>query len=358
MDKPPKPPKKPAQPQSAPGPGNSNSSSHKCPNLPLPVQSKLQMSKSNTVGPKSRIERVDLSRDRDRNDYVKVGPQDYRNLHRLHESVTKAPPVPTIGHTKHTYSYSKGEQPKLSFLSKGGDTACLVEKMSSDYDDEWMDDLPSPSTLLGQKKCAETTTPKDPAKAADTLVFDGDISDMEADMLGLSDATISKGSSKDQIEGAALSGHREFSDADIFNENEDVVWDLPALSPPTQFRDEIQKQDKNERLFLSTDNPDKPTAMPMKRKTTASSDVEVSTTPGSLVLKKSKTDDLKIDSQQPSIDGSQASPKDAQPPYTTTLEDQAPSPAPAPKIKPGYPAWVYDLDPAFVAEYEDYVEFV
>lgn len=29
-----------------------------------------------------------------------------------------------------------------------------------------------------------------------------------------------------------------------------------------------------------------------------------------------------------------------------------------PVIKAGYPAWVYDLDPAFVAEWEDLVEFV
>ena len=357
MDRPPKPPKKPVQLQSAPGPGNSNSrSSHEGRNLPLPVQSKLHMGKSDTVGPKSRVERVDLSQDRDRTDYAKVSPRDYRNLHRLHESVTKAPPVPTIGHAKHTYSYLKGEQPKLSFPSKSVGSASLLEKTSSDYDDEWMDDLPSPSTLLGQKKCAETITPEDPVKVADTLVFDEDISDIEADMLGLSDAIKSKGGPKDQIEDTALSDHREIFEAEIFNEHEDVVWDLPTLSPPTQSRDEIRKKVKNERLFLSTDSPDKPTAVPMKRKTTASSDDEVSMPPASPVLKKPRMHDPKIDTQQPSVDVKQASPTDAHPQLPTTLEDQAPSSIP--KIKPGYPAWVYDLDPAFVAEYEDYVEFI
>ena len=383
VDRPPKPPKKLAQYQPAPASSKNNTNSHKGSSIPQPVQAKLQMDKSNNAGLKSRIEKVDLAQDNNRSDYAKVGPRDYRNLHRLHEKVSKASPVPTIAHTKPPFSYSKGEQPKLSFFSKGVDSANHFRKSSSDNDDDWMDDLPSPSTLLGQKKSAETTTHKGSDYVAEILAFDEDMSDIEADMVGLSDLVGLEDSSIHEARTAVFPQQDERFNTNISNyEDDDVTWNLPVLPSPRGHQRYTCEQDKGAKLFLSTDSPEKPTLEPLKRKSTSSSDVEVSTSSTKPLPKKAKREDRKSDIQETSIDRNQAVARDLPPPSSSAPENQGlppPSPntlevqhglhpsssilemqsaSPKPTIRPGYPAWVYDLDPEFVAEYEDYVEFV
>ena len=58
------------------------------------------------------------------------------------------------------------------------------------------------------------------------------------------------------------------------------------------------------------------------------------------VPKKAKTNNEPNQAVQPSSDA----------------EDKAETVAPV--IKGGQPAWVYEFDPAFIAEYQDFVEFV
>ena len=333
-----------------------NGGSHKGSNNPLQVPSIFRMGKDSKSGPKSRIERVDLAQGRDQDECAKVGPRHYRNLYQLHEKVTKALPVAATGHTKPSYSYSKGEQLKFSFLTKATNSVRSFDKVSSDYDDSGMDDLPSPSALLAQKSHAKTDTSKDSVKAADRLAFDEDISDIEADMIGLSDSIALRENPTYPTGYAALSAHIDCFDTDAPEENDDVTLELPVFLPPPESRDKIRKQDKAEKLFMSTDSPEKPSLVPMKRRVTAPSDHAVSLPPATSLSKKPKLDDGKPGTHQPSTGGNQVHVTDSPPLSSATLENQAPSTTPY--IKAGHPAWVYDLDPAFVAEYEDYVNFV
>jgi len=354
VDKPPKPPKNLAQ--ASPPPSYTNSSNHKCSSNSRSVQSQLQIGRSNEAGLDSRIERVDLAQGRDRDDYTKFGPRDYRKLHQLHEKVTKASPVPTIGHTKPSYSYSKGEQPRISFLSEAADSISPLGKMSSDYDDNWMDDLPSPSALLGQTTHVKTNVFKNSVNAAN-LVFDEDISDIEANMIGLNDSLPVKENPTPERTDAALSDCEEhFGPYDLNQANDHVAWNVPILSPPAEPQHELRKREKAESTATSTDSPGNLTLGRIKRKATASSDTEVLMMQSAPLPKKQKTIDREPDAQTSPINENQAFITDSPLPSSAALDLQAQPPTP--KIKPGYPAWVYDLDPAFIAEYEDYVEFV
>ena len=357
VDKPPKPPKTVAPPQPAPASGKNNAGTCRGSGFPPPVQMKLQMDKSNNPCPKPRIESIDLAQDSDRGDYAKVGTRNYRNLHQLHEKVARASPMPTIARTEPLSSCSQGEKLKLSFLSKGVDAANHSGKTSSDYDDDGMDDLHSPSTLLGQKKSAGLTTHGGSGNVTENLAFDKDISDIEANMIGLGDSFDLKDSSIHGEGNCALLKQDERLDAIVSNyEDNDITWDLPVSPSPHGPHRKPCKQDKAEKLFLSTESPEKPTSGPLKRKITSSFDVEVSTSSTTPLPKKAKREDREFDAQETSLDGNQAVARDLPPASLSSVEVQGPPPKPT--IRPGYPNWVYDLDPEFVAEYEDYVEFV
>ena len=370
VDKPPKPPKILTQPQPAPATGNNSTGIHKASSIRPPVQSKLPLHKLNHAGLKSRIERVDLAQESNQNDYANVGPRDYRNLHQLHEKVTKTSPVPTLGHTKPSFSYSKGEQPRLSYLNKGIDSTNHFGKSSSGYDDDWMDDLPSPSTLLGKKKAAETTTHWRNEIAAQSLVFDENMPDVEADMVGLSNLFALEDNPRHQAESATLPKQNEDFDSDISNyEDVDATWDLSVLPSPHKARGKTYEPDKAEKLFLSTDSPEKPLPKPMKRKAAALSDAEASPSLATPLQKQQKQGNQNIDTPESSTSANCVVVPDSFPLSSGTLEVQGgplpsltcpdiqgPTP-PKPTIRPGYPAWVYDLDPEFVAEFEDCVDF-
>lgn len=356
VNKPPKPPKNLAQ--ASPPPSYANSSNHKYSSNSQSVQSQLQIGESNKAGLNARIGRVYPAQGRDRDDYTKFGPRDFKKLHQLHEKVTKASPVPTIGHTKPSYSYSKGEQPRISFRSKAADSISPLGKMSSDYEDNWMDDLPSPSALLGQTTHVKTDAFKNSVNAAD-LVFDEDISDIEANMVGLSDPLPVKENPKPERTDTALSDYEEhFDHYDPNQANNYVAWNVPDLSPPAepQPQHELGKQEKAEKTAKSTDSLGDLTLGRVKRKATASSDTEALDIQSAPLPKKQKTVVREADAQTSPINGNQAFITGLPLSSSGALDLQAqPS---TPKIKPGYPAWVYDLDPAFIAEYEDYVEFV
>ena len=358
MDKPPKPPKKCPQPSSAPR--SNNSTSHNSFSTPLSVQPKVPIGKPNRAGTTSRIERVGLAQGRGRDDYAKVGPRDYRNLHRLHENVTKASPVPTIGQAKSSHSYSKGDQPQLSFLSKAASPVSQPEKTFSDYDDSWMDDLPSPSALLGQKRQTDTATTEGPISTVDSLVFDKGISDVEGDGVGPSDSYAIKENPARQRDVLALSDSGEHFGIDIRDQEcDNAAWNVPFLFSPPQSRIENCSQVEAESMTMLSDDAEKPNPLHMKRRAPSLSDGEISMTSPTLLsrtLKKPKIGDRILDGPQPPTKADHPSAADLpiQPPTTS----KTPSSLPIPKIKPGHPAWVYDLDPAFVAEYEDCIEFI
>lgn len=99
------------------------------------------------------------------------------------------------------------------------------------------------------------------------------------------------------------------------------------------------KQTHSDKLFFSTDSPEKSPIKNSKRK--AFSDTSQNPVVESQPRKKQR------DAEDRSTDSinTVAIEKQQEDGFSTT-------------IKPGLPSWVYDFDPTFVREYQDYVEFV
>ena len=95
--------------------------------------------------------------------------------------------------------------------------------------------------------------------------------------------------------------------------------------------------DSSEKLFLSTDSPEK---LPGPERQPASSADSLAS--GSAIADEGTRENMAKGANAP------PSPSD----------NEHKQEADAPIIRPGQPSWVYDFDPAFVAEYQDYVEFV
>ena len=352
MDKPPKPPKNLTL--SGPTPITNNASNQKSSRTPQMIQKKLPLGKLSKPGPLSRIQGIDLAQDGARNDYARFGPRDYRKLHQLHERVTKASPIPTVGRTEPSHSLPKSEH---SFLGQAANLVSSHEKISSDYDDSWMDDLPSPSVLLGSNACVQIAAARDSTNAADSLVFDENISDIEADMVGLSDSFSLKENSAGQHNNNATSGAEEkFETSTRGLEYDDIVWSVPSSnSPPRVNVQHCVQQQANYTMSLGSSEKSSP--LFMKRKAaTLSVDDDFPSSPPLVSSKKPKVDEVKVARAQSPTDVTQVSTADLSLPSPTTVKTTG-SPS-IPTIKAGHPAWVYDLDPVFVAEYEDYVEFV
>ncbi|OCL09193.1 hypothetical protein AOQ84DRAFT_317365 [Glonium stellatum] len=109
------------------------------------TQKNLQLSSSRSKS-SANVEHLDLTEE---DNYAAHASQDYRTLHRLHVSVQgNAPPssVSAVMHKKPAYTYAKGDEPKLSFLTTTHDNEQKPDS-SSDYGNDWIDDLPSPSNV-------------------------------------------------------------------------------------------------------------------------------------------------------------------------------------------------------------------
>ena len=131
---------------------------------------------------RKKIQAIDLSHSRDQTDYGQHGPREYRKLHRLHDNVNKGLSVAIIGAKTPTFSYAAGLQPQISFLNRSVRTSKPNDKPSSDYDDGWMDDLPSPSSLLDNNRSkSKRLLEGNIYQAADEVALDGDSSPRPAD---------------------------------------------------------------------------------------------------------------------------------------------------------------------------------
>ncbi len=198
LDKPPKAPKKPAGPSKLSTQQlNPTSSGAKL------KQQSLSLTKGNKHNDTSTdIETVDLANVRDRGDYAKVGPREYRKLDRLHSSVQKAAPLNALPQ-KPKFSYLKDSQPELSFLKKSNSTSTKhQDPISSDYGSDWLEDMPSPSTLVGDNTVGKKVGQHETAVETPSR-FDDDLSSLEECMIGLDDS-IEVGKCKDNTANQAL----------------------------------------------------------------------------------------------------------------------------------------------------------
>lgn len=292
------------------------------------VQGKLQMGKSTQSNDGKGIETVNLAHKRDPDEYAKVAPRAYRSLHQLHEKVNKDGRTPTMSNIKPSFSFKEGEQPTLSFLGQTGSSSQRNQEPSSDYDSGFLDDFPSPSALLSTSR-KETDDLNLQAVDHDNTGKDLGIFRYEHDKLGddgsdVDPAIFADTEYEEAMESLGPGGYVEASHC------------FPG-SPPKRTGDRTA----HDKLFMSTDSPVKPSSLNKKRKTPEGPDAGPEEEHVVHKEKKQKVDNA----------------SDAGPLGPLSGKGNQDS-TPAPTIKAGYPAWVYEFDPELIAEWEPYAEFV
>ena len=292
------------------------------------------------------IETVDLANLRAPR--VRSPPSQLRKLDNLHNSIHKGRSTPVLVKKRSSTHYTRGYQPQLSCLSPPPAME-TSDRPSTDYDDDWMGSLPSPSTLLGRSLVTSATTDEKPtgyrcppssssARLGEDDFMTGvfaeampenealgstdpsqpneDDADVEEAMIGLSDSVVLKEGG--QANEAGLSEH---------STTDQMMSSNPALAP-----------NKAENLFL-TSSSEQLAINSQKR----AADLDFDTENYHLTAPVPKKLKLSEKSDQALQRSSQAENKAA---------------PPLPVIKPGQPAWVYEFDPAFIAEYQDFVNFI
>ena len=340
-------------------------------------------SKDHRPGNAAKIEAVDLSNERDR--YAEYRPTEFRRLSQLHESVTQGLSTPLIPRTRPTSDFKGWDQSKISFLNKAAATehsndqpsteynslrmgglpadsnwmgglpldgnqvsglaidsnwtgdlpsAPLLSTpqdrnhglpqhdRSTDYGSDWQSDLPSLSALLGEDiPMDETPYNNDSLQDFDPSGSDKDEVDLEDAMVGFSDSVAI--THDPQVEAVNtsmnLQGDNQFQS---------------LYERPTQGMVASEKPCASVESVFPRDSPDGSIESTRKRKEFSASDEDEETL-SAPVEKKAKTSNESEQALQPS----------------SNAENKA-------EIKPGQPAWVYKFDPAFIAEYQDFVEFV
>lgn len=305
----------------------------------------------------AKIETVGSASRQTLGDYEKTPPKAFRSLDRLHEHMTKGRTAPVATKKQPSFDYAQGGQPQSSFLNKDASAKRSSDKPSFDYDFDWMSDLPSPSALLGkplekanplpghtstgfpspsalirQNDAATGIVPDNNfLEGFDLSQFNDDGSDLEAAMVGLSDSVIMQ----EDLQVQAASA--QTSQAEAFTH-----WSPPPEKPtpklyhPPTFKAESAGTPK---LFLSTGCAKKFAEPAQKRKAGVRDQVEDLAQSGPVPKRPRVSDE-----------------RDQAPRPPSSAEKQA-KPA-GPIIKPGQPAWVYEMDAAFVAEWQDVVDFV
>lgn len=314
---------------------------------------------------KAEIETVDLASSPALGDYEKILPKASRSLNRLHYNVTKGRNAAVAIKRHPSFDNTKGGQSQISFLNKDDRIKQSSDEPSTEYDADWMDDLPSPSALLDypldnpdpfpehastdydkgqsiglsfpsalirQNNAATRDYPDtDSLEGVNRSQFNDDESDLEAAMVGLSDSVTMQEES--QIQAAT---EQRISQARSISR-----W----CSPPDELTPKIYhhptthaKSSSTSRMFFSTDSPEKVEKLPQKRKEAVGDEAE-DLSQSAPVPKRPRVGD-----------------ECGAPPGMSSAEK--PAKAASSVIKAGLPAWVYEFDPAFIAEWQDIVDFV
>ena len=356
----------------------------------------------------AKIEAVDLTNERE--GYARYRPTEFRKSNQLHESVTKGSSTPLILRARPAVNFQGWDQTKISFLNRAAATEDCYDKPSTDYDgnkmgyhspnggwteflphgrdqmgglpadnnlmgglpsdgnqmgglaidsngagdlpsasilsasedthhgpshhdkskdygSDWQDDLPSLSAILGENIPGDETPYNDNSlQDLDLSKSDMGQADLEDAMIGFSDSIAIQNDSQAEAVYTATNLQRE-----------DPIHTF--YEQPSQGAMAPEKSHASMESSILSDDPYKPIESSRKRKVLLNSeDEEVML--NAPVPKKAKT-------SKESNQAVQA---------LSNVENEAETAGPA--IKPGQPAWVYEFDPAFIAEYQDFVEFV
>lgn len=293
-------------------------------------------------------------------------PKAFRNLDRLHNKVTGGRTAPVAIKKQPSLDNTNGGQPQISFLSRTNASAGnSSDKPSTDYDADWMgdlpspfalletprkrlgplpehtptdhgnsgpDDLPSPSALILQNNTATRGDPDDDTlEVSDPSHSNGDESDLEAIMVGLSDSVIMRENLQVQAE------INQSSTAEAIPR-----WSRPSYEPIPNLHHSPKSREKSlsaSKLFFSTNSPERVVELSQKRKAGIGDQME-GVFQSAPARKKPRVNDE----------------RDQVSTSSSNVEKQADPPGPI--IKAGQPAWVYEFDAAFIAEWQDIVDFI
>lgn len=215
---------------------------------------------------RKNIQAIDLSHSGDQNGYTQHGHCDHRNLHRLHTDVNKGVSVPIIGANTPIFSYTAESQPQISFLNHSVSTSDPNGKPSSEYDDGWMDDFPSPSLLLDnqQSNSIRSSRCKFSSQAAEKTALDGDSTSIFADYDNPITTLNEKKRKTIDLEASRYA-------MDQMETSKPTLPELPTavLGPGEVF----QCVQSDYRLFCSADSPQQKTSPLEKRKLAAGPEV-------------------------------------------------------------------------------------
>jgi len=103
-------------------------------------------------------------------------------LNHLHARTAGPTPVQSTLHASPTHGFKKGAQLQLSFLSQSPPARARKAGTSSEFDAEWMEDMPSPSALLnpaGSATVDDIKTSKARADEIQDYVYKDDLSNSE-----------------------------------------------------------------------------------------------------------------------------------------------------------------------------------
>ena len=313
------------------------------------------------------IETVNLANGQRLKRFDKTPSNTFRSLNDLHENVTKGRTERTAIKKQPSLDYREREKPQTPFLKPNADTEISSDKPSTDYDADWMGELPSPSILLGNPRkrvdslaghistdCIKSqfnnlqsppsTLIRDNNAAHGTYhdenlleglglsQFNDDEFEIEAAMVGLSDSVAME-------ETAQVQAATDLVGPQL---NTYPIYSLPPNKTTNKVYHDPATEGKNSHtsaLFFSTDSPEKVVELGKKRKAGVRDGVE------------DFSESAPVPKRPRMIDE-----RDQPPRRSSSVDSQRL--APTPVVKPGQPAWVYEFDAGFIAEWQDIVDFV
>ena len=300
-----------------------------------------QQSRLSTIADvNGNIETLDLTTPKKSMNHVLGAARGLRNIERLHQSVTKGIVTP-VAIQMPPFDYSKGERPCFSFFTQ--DKGRIQSDTPSElHSDESANDLPSNADFTNSKGHSSH------------LEHEGTLDELKDQPLDLPrPKAFDHGSQNpyNDLEASVLEANTDFPSHGDISDTEDALIglnDSMDLQQSVQFlgTESLDEKEDNRRgqrpqsdkLFLSTDTPEKHSLLQEKR-TAGEFESECSSSPAANLKRRriAETNDR------------------ASSPLGTLKQLNAGS---IPKIKTGQPAWVYSFDPAFIAEYQDFVDFI
>ena len=334
---------------------------------------KKDHAKTSTVGRAQResqgsIECFDLTSRNDAKSNGQSTNESRQSLERLHQKLVKSPSVPVVAQRKGLQAFSQKRESSLSFLR---DTAEEEEKHGPSPIETDLDDFPSPSALfeletdhnvrslaptqkLHFREKEVSSTPQVPETQhglnPTSEPSEGDeMTDVEAAMIGLTDTMIlqePKFLGKSAV-GPSLDATLKHPDP---TSSLLTTKSLP-IDNSTAFKTvSIHSGQKSESEFQVARTLPQPPANVEKRPL---ADIP---TDNALHAPPKKP---RLDREEHARHVPQILPEiHADNSETSNAVTAVTAPPPPPIIKPGQPVWVYEMDPAFIAQFQDFVEFV